>query len=235
MWEFACFCCKCPVFFIWQCVFALCFFIYTVHLCIYGHVWSLICASLVYKRSDLIEKMCSVRLKRITCSGWFLLNFPDGYFAVGPRGSAEHVAIFSRAQSLNAVVVCHQLLLHRVSILVQHVDLAAGFPIGAASAAAHPDLRPGEIVTSIFIFHSHIWTDKCEWCLTWFLTLIMQTTPAQSLSWILMKGLFRSLQCHTHSSPASAKPAHSSCDCKHIPITSQLTLRFRILSTSITL
>lgn len=74
---------------------------------------------------------------------WFLLNFPDADFPVVLRGSAEHVAMFSRAQCLNAVGVCHQLLLHRVPVRVHHVDLPAGFSCGAAAVTAHPDLTPG--------------------------------------------------------------------------------------------
>ncbi len=168
--------CKCALFFIWQCVFTL---------CIYGHVSALflLFLKICFTLSRSVHIWC---VETDHCSGWFLLNFPDGDFAVGPRGSAEHVAIFRRAQSLNAVVVCHQLLLHRVSIRVHHVDLPAGFPL-----AAHPDLRRAEVWTALCIFY--IRTDERERCLTWFLTLIMQTTPAQSLSWILMKGLFRSL------------------------------------------
>lgn len=117
--------CKCALFFIWQCVFTL---------CIYGHVSAvfLLFLKICFTLSRSVHIWC---VETDHCSGWFLLNFPDGDFAVGPRGSAEHVAIFRRAQSLNAVVVCHQLLLHRVSIRVHHVDLPAGFPL-----AAHPDL-----------------------------------------------------------------------------------------------
>lgn len=74
---------------------------------------------------------------------WFLLNFPDADFPVVLRGSAEHVAIFSRAQRLHAVGVRHQLLLHRVAVRVHHVDLPAGFSCGAAAVTAHPDLTTG--------------------------------------------------------------------------------------------
>lgn len=65
----------------------------------------------------------------------------------------------------------------------------------------------------IFSFTDTQQTDRCASSLTCFLTLIMQTTPAQSFSWILMMGLLRSLQCHMQISPASAIPAHSCSDC----------------------
>lgn len=214
MWKCACFGCKCPV-------FHLQFYIYTVHLCSKMHFplifWDM--------RANMFHSICLQSLKRITRSCWFLLNFPDADFAVGPRGSAQHVAMFGWTQSLNAVVVRHQLLLHHVSIRVHHVDLPSGFPLGAAAVTAHPYLRQRQILMAFCIFCLCMLTDTCESGLTWFLTLIMQTTPAQSWRWILMKRLFRSLQSHTHSSPASAKPPHSS-DWNHINITRQLILRF---------
>lgn len=107
-------------------------------------------APLVNKCSYLKEDLWIIH------SCWILLNFPDADFAVLLRGSTEHVAIFSRAQSLNAVGVCDQLLLHRVTVRVHHVDLPAGFSCGAATVTTHPDLRDFNAIIKLLL-------DKKTW------------------------------------------------------------------------
>lgn len=77
-----------------------------------------------------------------------LLNFPDGDFAVAPRGAAQDVAILGGAERLDAVRVGLQLLGHSVALWVHHQHLASLQTVTLASdtspaATAHPYLSRG--------------------------------------------------------------------------------------------
>lgn len=79
---------------------------------------------------------------RQTQPSFCLLYFPDGDFAITFSRATEYIAVLSRAQSLNAVRVSLQLLLHTAALRVQHQNPPTYVAQSRTTAmTAHPDLQ----------------------------------------------------------------------------------------------
>lgn len=78
-----------------------------------------------------------------------LLNIPDGNLAITVCGTAQDVAVLSRAQCLDAVCVGLQLFCHSAALWVHHHHQTSHLTVIltwdiAPAIAAHPHLKRGE-------------------------------------------------------------------------------------------